>query len=47
MRIALSEGLTIYDSLYIALAIDKGLPLLTLDERQKSVALKLNIRVYP
>ena len=43
--IALDHGLTVYDSLYIALALEKGLPLLTLDERQAGVAERLGVRV--
>jgi len=46
-RIALSTGLTIYDSLYIALAVKENLPLLTLDQRQRAVARKLGISTVP
>ncbi|MCD6508965.1 MAG: type II toxin-antitoxin system VapC family toxin [Thermoprotei archaeon] len=46
-RIALSTGLTIYDSLYIALAVKENLPLLTLDQRQRAIARKLGISTVP
>ena len=45
LKVALRTGLTIYDSLYITLALEKRLPLLTLDKRQKEEAKKLNIEV--
>ncbi|MEL9940353.1 MAG: type II toxin-antitoxin system VapC family toxin [Ignisphaera sp.] len=37
-EIALKTGITVYDALYIALAIEKKLPLATLDEKQARVA---------
>jgi predicted nucleic acid-binding protein len=40
-NIALEKGVSIYDALYIALAVDKKMPLLTLDRKQKNVASKL------
>ena len=43
--VALDHGLTVYDALYVALALEKGLPLLTLDEKQARVAEKLGVRV--
>jgi len=42
-RIALDYGLTVYDALYIALAKEKKLPLLTLDERQREAALAFGV----
>jgi predicted nucleic acid-binding protein len=42
-RIALDYGLTVYDALYIALAKEKKLPLLTLDERQREAALNFGV----
>ncbi|MCC6017030.1 MAG: type II toxin-antitoxin system VapC family toxin [Desulfurococcaceae archaeon] len=46
-EISVENNITIYDALYIALAIDKKLPLLTLDEKQRYIALKLGIEVLP
>jgi predicted nucleic acid-binding protein len=46
-NIALEKGVPIYDALYITLAMGKKTPLLTLDEKQKSAALELGIRVLP
>ncbi len=43
-RIALDNRITIYDALYIALAIEKKLPLLTLDEKQGNVARTLGVK---
>jgi predicted nucleic acid-binding protein len=40
-NIALEKEISIYDALYIALAVDKKMPLLTLDRKQKNVASKL------
>jgi predicted nucleic acid-binding protein len=45
--IALEKGISIYDALYIALAISKKMPLLTLDEKQKNAALELSAKVLP
>ena len=47
LNIALEAGITIYDSLYIALALDKKTPLLTLDKKQRDTALRLGIRTLP
>jgi predicted nucleic acid-binding protein len=47
LNIALEAGITIYDSLYIALALDKKTPLITLDRKQKDTALRLGIRTLP
>ena len=46
-NIALERGITVYDSLYIALALDKKTPLLTLDEKQRDTALELGVKVLP
>ncbi len=44
--IAIDNGITIYDALYIALAISRGgLPLLTLDNKQREVARRMGINV--
>jgi len=47
LNIALEAGITVYDSLYIVLALDKKTPLLTLDEKQRDTALKLGVKVLP
>jgi predicted nucleic acid-binding protein len=47
LNIALEAGIIVYDSLYIALALDKKTPLLTLDEKQRDTALKLGVKVLP
>jgi len=38
LEIALEHKVTIYDALYIALAKESDMPLLTLDEKQAQVA---------
>ena len=45
--IATEYSITIYDSLYIAQALSKRVPLRTLDEKQCSTALRLGITVLP
>ncbi len=45
LRIALEHGITVYDALYIALARERNLPLLTLDERQARVAYEVGVTV--
>ena len=42
-NIAINHNTTVYDSLYIAQAIEHGARLLTSDRRQRDVASKLNI----
>ena len=42
-KLALKNGITVYDALYVALAKEKRLPLLTLDEGQAKAAEKLKI----
>ena len=43
--ISLRDKITVYDALYIALALKKLLPLLTLDELQASAAMRLGLKV--
>ncbi|RLF10462.1 MAG: VapC toxin family PIN domain ribonuclease [Thermoprotei archaeon] len=43
VEISMRYGATVYDSLYIALASEEGMPLLTLDELQIQVAEKLGV----
>jgi len=45
--ISIEHGITLYDSVYIALALSEGAQLLTLDEKQANVAKSLGIRVLP
>ncbi len=45
--ISVEHGITVYDALYIALAKDRNLPLLTLDEKQRCIAKTLGIAVLP
>lgn len=40
-------GVTVYDALYIALAQERGIPLLTLDEKQRKIAGDLGLTVKP
>ncbi len=47
LELALSHGITVYDAIYIALAIEKKAKLLTLDEKQRSVAKGLGVEVIP
>jgi len=47
LEISLSHGLSLYDSLYIALALEKSLPLLTLDALQRKVAKRIGIETKP
>ena len=43
-NIALENKVTVYDALYIALAGERGLPLLTADRKQADAAEKLGIK---
>jgi len=45
LDIALRHGITVYDSLYLALAQHNNKPLLTLDTKQKNAAKRLGIEV--
>jgi len=45
VNISFSQGVTIYDSLYIAMAKKKGLKLVTVDEIQANAATAENISV--
>jgi len=42
--IALEHGLTVYDSLFIAMALKRNLDLITCDENQASIARKLGVK---
>jgi predicted nucleic acid-binding protein len=46
-RMAVEEGITVYDALYLALALREKAALLSLDKRQRSIALRLGIEVLP
>jgi len=43
LEISLRYGITVYDALYIALALEERKPLLTLDSRQSEVAKALGV----
>jgi len=43
LEISLRYGVTVYDALYIALALEERRPLLTLDSRQSEVAKALGV----
>lgn len=43
-EIALKTGTTVYDALYIALALEKNMPLVTLDEKQAKAAEILGVK---
>ena len=47
VEISIKHSITVYDSLYIALALEEGKPLLTLDRQQAQVAKKLKITTIP
>ncbi len=46
-QIALKEGITVYDALYISLALEKNAPLASLDNKQRRVAERLGVQVLP
>jgi len=45
--LALAHGLTVYDAAYLALALDRGLPLATLDDPLTKAARKAGVAVLP
>lgn len=45
LKIALDHNITVYDALYLALAIKKNLPILTFDEKQSKTAQELGIKI--
>jgi len=47
LEISMARRVTVYDAIYLALALEKELPLLTLDEEQRRAAEALGIRVKP
>ncbi len=47
LSLALRSGLTVYDSLFVVLALRKGEPLLSLDSKQRRVAEALGLEVLP
>lgn len=46
-ELAIAIGVTVYDALYIALALQRRTPLLTLDEKQRKAAQQLGVEVLP
>lgn len=47
LEIALKEGITVYDALYISLAISQNKPILTLDRKQREVSRKYGVATLP
>ncbi|MBW4492591.1 MAG: type II toxin-antitoxin system VapC family toxin [Oscillatoria princeps RMCB-10] len=47
LQIGLSYQLPVYDSLYIALALDRGFPLITVDRRQADAAMAAGAVIKP
>ncbi len=47
LEIALEHTLAVYDALYLALAQQMNLPLITVDARQRDIAEKLYIQIKP
>ena len=46
-EIALRHDVTVYDALYVAQALQRGEPLLTLDKKQRAVASRMGVRTLP
>lgn len=47
LQIGLTHQLAIYDSLYIALALDRYFPLITVDDKQLNAALACGVAIKP
>lgn len=47
LQIGLSSQLALYDSLYIAMALNLGCPLVTLDDRQAKGAIASGVSLKP
>lgn len=46
-EISTKYNITIYDSLYVVLALSNNIPLLTLDQIQRRIARKIGVETYP
>jgi predicted nucleic acid-binding protein len=46
-RLAAAQNLTFYEAAYIQLALERAIPLGTLDQDMRSAAARLGIRVFP
>jgi len=46
-RLAAAQNLTFYDAAYVQLALERAIPLGTLDQDMRSAATRLGIRVFP
>lgn len=47
LEIAFKEGITVYDALYISLAIHQNKPILTLNKKQREVSRKYGVAALP
>ncbi|MCL1462865.1 type II toxin-antitoxin system VapC family toxin [Argonema galeatum] len=47
LQIGLTHQLAVYDSLYIALALDRGFPLITVDDKQLNAATACGVVIKP
>lgn len=47
INVARSQGLSVYDAGYLELAMRRGLPLATLDDKLKAAAVAVGVAVYP
>ncbi len=47
LQIGLTHQLAVYDSLYIALALDRGFPLITVDDKQSNAATACGVVIKP
>jgi predicted nucleic acid-binding protein len=46
-RLAIAQNLTLYDAVYVKLAIDRSIALGTLDGAMRAAAMRLGISLYP
>lgn len=46
-RLAIAQNLTLYDAVYVKLAIDRSTALGTLDSAMRAAAIRLDVSLYP